>query len=115
MVKKIKIDRKQVYDKYDNHCSYCGTHLQYKKMQVDHIKPQWTNDPNMNHIDNLNPSCKRCNHYKRGDNLEGFRKKMITLHERIAKNYINKVAIDYGIITLKPFDGLFYFEKFNII
>lgn len=27
------------------------------------------------------------------------------------KIYIVKVAVDYGIIELKPFDGVFYFEK----
>ena len=86
-------------------------------MQVDHVIPKWKkiqsfhNLEKINDFNNLMPSCRRCNHYKRGDGLEEFRKKMITLHERVEKQYINKVAIDFGIINLTPFDGVFYFEK----
>jgi hypothetical protein len=36
---------------------------------------------------------------------------MNSLHERIEKIYIVKVAMDFGLLTLKPFDGKFYFEK----
>jgi hypothetical protein len=57
------------------------------------------------------PSCRRCNHYKRSHSPENFRKMIKTLHERIKKIYIAKVALDYGIIILKPHDGLFYYEK----
>lgn len=27
--------RKQVYEKYNGHCAYCGCKLDYKDMQVD--------------------------------------------------------------------------------
>ena len=86
-------------------------------MQVDHIKPKcnihYQNMPyeKIHNDDNLNPSCRRCNHHKRGDNLEAFRLSMLTIHKRIEKDYITKVAIDYGIVKLIPWDGLFYFEK----
>ena len=113
---KIKIDRKLVHEKYGKKCSYCGCDLQFKKMQIDHIKPQrmtWIKEDVMNHIDNLNPSCKRCNHYKRGNSLEGFRLLLKTMDERLAKMYVNKVALDYGIISLKKWDGIFWFEKFK--
>jgi len=63
--------------------------------------------------ENLMPSCYRCNHYKRDHPLEYFRELVKTLHERMRKIYIVKVAIDYGIIQFKEWDGLFYFEKFN--
>jgi hypothetical protein len=36
---------------------------------------------------------------------------MKTLHERLGAIYILKVAVDFGLATIKPFDGLFYFEK----
>lgn len=106
------INRQAVYDKYDGHCAYCGREITLKEMQVDHIQPA-RNGGNNRH-ENLHPSCKRCNHYKRGYCLEGFRRLMSTLHERIEKQYIDKVAIDYGIITLKPWDGKFYFETIKI-
>lgn len=121
------IDRQAVYNKYDGHCAYCGCELTLKDMQVDHMFPkhlkhyvekqayhsccQLPHITDIDDIDNLMPSCRRCNHYKRGETLEIFRKLLKTLHERIQKQYIDKVAIDYGIITIHEWDGLFYFEK----
>lgn len=124
----MKIDREQVYNKYNGHCAYCGNPIELKSMQVDHIFPKakkhWLESEVMrkeagvdftdiNDIRNLNPACRRCNHYKRAMTIREFRRLLLTLHERIQKQYIDKVGIDYGIITIKPFDGVFYFEKRN--
>jgi 5-methylcytosine-specific restriction endonuclease McrA len=111
----MKIDREKVWLKYDKHCAYCGKKIPFKEMQTDHIIPRafsdWM-DTNVDDFINLNPSCKRCNHYKRALKLEDFRTIYLgKLHERLQKQYTIKVAIDYGIITIKPFDGKFYFEK----
>lgn len=103
-----KTKRQRVYDKYGGRCAYCGKDIEIKDMQVDHIRPKrlgGKDDP-----ENLNPSCRRCNHYKRADSLQAFRGLMLTLHERIRGQYISKVAEDYGIIAVKPWDGKFYFE-----
>lgn len=112
-----KEKRIQVYNKYGGHCAYCGKAIEYKDMQVDHIWPQHMmtliDKEKMNHIDNLNPSCRHCNHYKRGESLESFRQMLKTLHERVRKIYICKVAEDYGIIEIKPWDGKFYFERWS--
>ena len=62
-------------------------------------------------IENLNPSCRDCNHYKRALDVENYRKYLLTLDERIKKNYINRVAINYGVVSITKFDGKFYFEK----
>lgn len=78
-------------------------------MQVDHLVPikrGGTDD-----IENLMPSCRRCNHYKRAHTLTIFRDMLKTIQKRLLKIYIFKVAIDYGIVEIKPFDGVFYFEK----
>lgn len=60
-----KEKRLKIYNKYNGRCAYCGCKLEYKDMQVDHIIPQRiagsTND-----LDNLMPTCRTCNHYKRG-------------------------------------------------
>lgn len=104
-----KGDREKVYAKYDGCCAYCGKDIPYNEMQVDHIKSIRMGGENC--LENYNPSCRRCNHYKRSLDLEGFRGYMMDLHERIAKDYITKVGIDYGIVELRPFDGKFYFEK----
>ena len=104
-----KRTRQQVYDKLNGKCGYCGKGITYKEMQVDHISPKWMGVDNS--LTNLMPSCRRCNHYKRQKGLEAFREAMITLHERVKKIYITKVAIDYEIVKIIPFDGVFYFEK----
>jgi 5-methylcytosine-specific restriction endonuclease McrA len=119
--------RQKIHFKYGGKCAYCGNDITYKEMQVDHLTPiklkhmYYGNDAskrfygvvgdNINSFENLMPSCRRCNHYKRSYKLEEYRKLMKSLHERIGMKYINKVAIDYGVIILQPFDGLFYFEK----
>ena len=101
-----------IYQKYNCHCGYCGRFIEYKDMQIDHIKP--VQHKGSNELENLMPSCRGCNHYKRDYTLEGFRKLMKTLHQRIEAHYINKVALNFGVITeIKPFDGKFYFEKQN--
>jgi 5-methylcytosine-specific restriction endonuclease McrA len=118
-----KINREQVYKKYNGHCAYCGREIKIKEMQVDHLEAKANTRaigkdmdgkyiyPDINRFDNLMPSCRRCNHYKRAERLETFRHQIKTLHERIKKFYIVKVAIDFGLIDFKEWDGLFYFEK----
>jgi 5-methylcytosine-specific restriction endonuclease McrA len=118
--------RQQVYNKYKGFCAYCGKKLKYKDMQVDHIIPKrlqhkikqkdfWHNGytlrniEHIDYIDNLMPACRRCNHYKRGDTLEEYRIKLITLSERL-ETYIFKVALDYGIVEVKKWNKIFYFE-----
>lgn len=113
MKKKLRI---QVWNKYNKHCAYCGKELKYKEMQVDHYIPQRLFDienleGDKDDIDNLMPSCRRCNHYKRDSLPENFRESLNTLHERVLKQYICKVAYDYGVIKIEPFDGVFYFER----
>ncbi len=110
--------RQKVHSKYYGKCAYCGKDIEYEEMQVDHIIPkerfgnyQDKLDYKVDDFKNLNPSCRSCNHYKRSYLLEEFRQIMGTLHERLSAKYINKVAIDYGVIELKPFNGVFYFER----
>lgn len=106
-----KTERITVYDKFAGRCAYCGKSIDYKDMQVDHIIPKRTRRINLDNIDNYNPSCRRCNHYKRANNLEVFREMLKTLHSRVRDIYICKVAEDYGIVEIKPWDGKFYFES----
>lgn len=132
----MKIDRQAVHDKYDGHCAYCGKKLEYKQMQVDHIVPRDMKDfvsklekvsekeylkyyanseykyarKGLDNIMNLNPSCRRCNHYKRASTLERFRRSIKTLNERLQKFYIFKVALDFGIVEVRNWTGTFYFE-----
>ena len=111
-----KETRQQVYDKYGGHCAYCGREIEFKDMQLDHIVPKkahplYAIGIEIEGINNKNPTCRRCNHYKRAHSLETFRKMLKTLHDRIRQIYICKVAEDYGSIEVREWDGLFYFEK----
>ena len=104
-----KQDRQIVYSKYNGHCAYCGKKIDYIDMQVDHQESKYRGGDN--NIENLYPACRRCNHYKRAKDLEAFREYIKSLHERVEKDYIVKVGLDYEIVTIKPFDGKFYFER----
>ena len=61
-----------LYEKYNHKCAYCGCNLEYKDMQVDHIKSVYANtdfkqvmtEEEMYSVDNLLPSCRQCNFYK---------------------------------------------------
>ena len=106
----MKIDRQKVYEKYNGHCAYCGKVITIKDMQVDHILPKrlgGTDD-----IDNLNSSCRLCNHYKRANSIESFRDFALGgIIKRLMKIYIFRVALDYGMITINGWDNKFYYEK----
>ncbi len=109
--------REKVYKKFGGCCAYCGQLMEYKQMQVDHYYPQCkaryyaARKIDVHAEENLMPTCRRCNHYKRAATPNQFRKLMKTLHERLEKIYILKVAVDFGMATIQPFDGLFYFER----
>ena len=120
---KKRIDRQEVYNKCSGHCAYCGVEITIKQMQVDHIKPLYRNDNvetlevwgverGTDEMDNLNPSCSRCNKWKSTFSLEMFRtivEKSIDRMERDTPNF--RLARDYGLIEVKPIKVVFYFEK----
>lgn len=111
-----KEQREAVWLKFGKHCAYCGKKLRYKELQVDHLVPRLNGmvpEEQVEHFDNYMPSCRRCNHYKRADSLENFREKLKTLHKRLMRQYLDKVAKDYGIIEVTPFEGTFFYETYN--
>ncbi len=104
--------RELVYAKFDGKCGYCGNHIEYKDMQVDHIQPQ--RSMGTDGIDNLMPACRLCNHYKRGNSLHQFRYWLLGgLIERIRKLYIIRVAERYGMVEFHEWDKHFYYEHFQ--
>lgn len=106
--------REEVFEKYTGHCAYCGTRMEIRDMQVDHVVPR--DKGGSDDLGNLNPSCRACNFYKTNFDLETFRKRLIEFQDRFLASppFIVKLAELYGIATRlpeRPWDGKFYFEK----
>jgi 5-methylcytosine-specific restriction endonuclease McrA len=124
-----KKNREIVFNKYGGKCAYCGDNL--KKMQVDHIIPQKNfleyilknydipyflkhlGKEDVNHIDNLNPSCATCNRAKDTFSLRTFKIELQNQFNR-AKKYSRNVrfALKFKQIVETPKEIVFYFEKF---
>ncbi|MBS3993134.1 MAG: HNH endonuclease [Bacteroidetes bacterium] len=120
--------REVVFNKYNGYCAYCGDKL--IKMQIDHIIPQsnfnWCiknkrdipeflnhlNENDVNHIDNLNPSCSICNKAKDTFSLRVFRQELedqLKRAKKYSRNY--RFALKYGQVKETPNPIIFYFEK----
>lgn len=123
--------RQKVFEKYGGLCAYSGTPLE-DDWQVDHLVPvklfemgyDQFEDPN--HIDNLMPTQRIVNHYKRTLTLDKFKNWLLGgLHNRLKKlpknprteksirhkEYLLEVAKLFDIEPDKPFNGKLYFEE----
>lgn len=112
--------RLEVYEKCNHRCAYCGCELEYKDMQVDHIKSIYSNmdykqtmtEQEMYSIENLLPACRQCNFYKSVFNLEVFRERLqTTMIKNLRKNFGYRLAVKYGLVEEKMKPITFYFEK----
>lgn len=114
MVLKNNKLKKIVLEKYDCKCAYCGASLDYKTLQVDHIKPKrrhikgyyGTDD-----IENLNPCCKSCNSSKSSFDLEVWRKEIQFKKDRIFRDSSTfRLLIKFNLVKYTDKKVLFYFE-----
>ncbi len=112
--------RLEVYEKCNHRCAYCGCELEYKDMQVDHIKSIYSNmdykqtmaEEEMYSIENLLPACRQCNFYKSVFTLEDFRERLqTTMMVNVRKNFGYRLAVKYGLVEEKIKPIIFYFEK----
>ncbi len=102
--------REKVYKKCHGHCAYCGCLLDYKDMQVDHVKPLRVggNDD----ISNMLPACRSCNHYKASLDLEEFREYVYQIPTRLKRDSIPfQVGVRFGIVSYSAEPFKFYFEE----
>ena len=125
-----KKNREIIFNKYNGRCAYCGDPILLKDMQVDHIisrrnfKTCIKNNfrvpvflshltiDDLNHDDNLLPTCRVCNNWKSSHDLELFRRELSKQIDRLNKRSSNyRIAKKYGLLaeTLKPI--VFYFEE----
>lgn len=104
--------REAVYNKYNGRCAYCGREIAYEDMQVDHLISKVIGGAD--DLSNYMPSCRTCNHYKRDNSLEYFRKCISTIPCKLAeRQYIYKVGMAYGFYDAEPKLVKFYFEEIN--
>lgn len=116
--------RRLVYSKYDGHCAYCGKPIEYKDMQVDHIKPvfhNWSEEDKIkllpegctgnDSLDNLNPSCRACNFYKSTLTTDKLKQELGKILGRLDKVFIYRLAKSYGLIEEHPQEIKFYYEQ----
>ena len=126
--KKRRIDRNKIIKKFGGNCAYCGEKLT-DTWNIDHIIPKSNfeetiknkNQPvflkhlksgDVDHDDNLFPSCASCNRYKDSYSLRQFRKELGKLVWRLnERTTIYRIAKRFELIEEKNIKILFYFEK----
>lgn len=94
-----KKQREQIYKKYNGRCAYCGEKIEYKDMQVDHVKAKYLGGAN--EMENYVPSCRACNFYKATFDIETFRKRIADIPKQLMKTFIFRLALKYGLIEIK--------------
>lgn len=136
-----KKQREKLKYKYGGNCSYCGVELK-QRWQADHFKPvnrikRYIKDehgrnkrdsknklitetimlnPENDVIENMMPSCCKCNNDKSSSSIEQWR--------RIIKHRIHTLNNDpkyasyqkakrYGLIIETDIDVVFWYEKYN--
>ena len=118
MDKKIRL---QVYNKYNGHCAYCGKAIEYKDMQVDHIRSKVRSKiyDGLTHeeiecMENYNPSCRMCNFRKGELTIEEFRKEVELQAARAMKTFQARMSEAYKLIEYHPEREVkFYFETYK--
>ena len=109
--------RLAIYKKYECKCAYCGCVIIYKKMQVDHFWPQCRAHmkPNKdnNAIENLMPSCAKCNNHKHGFLIEEWREELERIFSNIHKDAKVSRAMRFGQLEIDTKPVVFYFERVN--
>ena len=72
-----KETRQMVYNKTAGICAICGRALDYNKFTIDHIIP--LSKGGTNAMDNLQPTCKVCNHIKQDILPDEFMDKILEI------------------------------------
>lgn len=123
-----KKQRKLVFDKSNGVCWYCGNNLPEKGWHADHVEPvrryknvKITDEgvkyftkmerPHLDTIKNIVPSCSKCNLFKNGYSIEGFRREISLQVERARRFSVNfRTAERFGLIVTKDKPVVFWFE-----
>lgn len=103
-------ERRNVYDKMQGHCAYCGKPIELTDMQVDHVIPLCRGG--VDDISNMMPTCRWCNHYKRNMLLDEWRNQIERIPDTLARDcYTYRRGVDFGMVIPTPSKVKFYFEE----
>lgn len=107
-------ERNQIFKMFGGKCAYCGCTLHnMSAMQVDHKNPLYIGGTD--NLDNMYPTCRSCNNYKRSLDIEKFREYLEGLTKRLKRdNVAFNVAVRFGIVEVKEKPVVFYFEKAGV-
>lgn len=79
-------------------------------MQVDHVvalRSEGEDD-----LANMLPACRSCNHYKRGNSLEGWRRILEAMPATLERDcYTYRQAVRFGMVKPTPKKITFCFER----
>ncbi len=104
-----KPERQKLYERFNGHCACCGTEIEYKDMQADHVKPLKIGGED--NFENMLPACRSCNHYKATLDIEEFRKYLSEIHKRLMRDSVPyQLAQRFGIVKHNTDNVRFYFE-----
>lgn len=127
-----KKQRKEVWDKSDGVCWYCGCNLPEKGWHADHFEPigrenryEWDREkkrynttlirilrPQLDTIENTVPSCRPCNLYKSSYDIEWWRKLISRAPEIQRKaNSGFRAGERFGLIEVHEQPVVFWFEN----
>lgn len=128
--KKNKTDRDKIKKKFKKRCAYCGEKLG-EGWNVDHVIPKSNfadtirenaqpeflkhlKIGDVNHEDNLFPSCSSCNRYKDSYSIRKFRNELSKLVGRLNDRVtIYRIAKRFGLIKERDIKIVFFFENFK--
>ena len=107
--KLTKAQRLRVYKMYGGRCAYCGRPIRYEDMQVDHMVPLYNGGAD--NEENYVPACRMCNHYKSTYTVEKLSEQVGMLQDRLRKDYIYRLSLQYGLVREAENKITFFFEK----
>lgn len=107
------MNRRDIYNKYNGHCAYCGKKIEFDDMTIDHILA--TSKGGSNDLTNTIPSCQLCNNQKADRTIEEFRTFLENITETLDENKQYRIALRYKkIVIAKSVPILFYFERYPL-
>ena len=103
--------RRQLYERQNKKCGYCGNKIGFSEVTVDHKIPLSRGGPDC--MDNMICSCKPCNALKGNRTVEEFRGLVGLLnHNLMQKDSGYRALIRFGLIREHRRKKIrFYFEQ----